>query len=82
MADVKHGCCDCANYQAPTSKEPCKSCRRWSNWEDKAKVKKTNNHEVFRVDNEESLKVTDEEIDFLLSTDVFARKEQTSCAAS
>ena len=37
MADVKHGCCDCTHYPKPTSKEPCKSCERWSKWEDKAK---------------------------------------------
>lgn len=31
--DVKHGCPDCLHYDKPTSKEPCKSCKRWSNWE-------------------------------------------------
>ena len=33
--DVKHGCCSCAYYKLPMSKEPCKSCERWSRWEDK-----------------------------------------------
>ena len=33
--DVKHGCCSCDYYERPASKEPCKSCERWSNWKDK-----------------------------------------------
>ena len=33
--DVKHGCCSCTYYKLPMSKEPCKSCERWSRWEDK-----------------------------------------------
>ncbi len=33
--DVKHGCCSCAHYKLQMSKEPCKSCKRWSNWVDK-----------------------------------------------
>ena len=32
--DVKHGCCSCTHYTLPLKKEPCKSCQRWSNWED------------------------------------------------
>ena len=32
--DVKHGCCDCTHYKLPLKQEPCKSCQRWSNWED------------------------------------------------
>ena len=33
--NVKHGCASCAYKDAPVTKEPCKSCERWSNWEDK-----------------------------------------------
>lgn len=36
--DVRHGCVDCGHYPLPCSKEPCKSCERWSNWVDKKEV--------------------------------------------
>ena len=33
--NVKHGCASCSYKDVPVTKEPCKSCERWSNWEDK-----------------------------------------------
>ena len=32
--DVRHGCPDCVSYKSDLKKEPCKSCERWSNWQD------------------------------------------------
>ena len=36
--EVKNGCCSCTHYKLPMSKEPCKGCKRWSNWEDAASI--------------------------------------------
>ena len=33
--DVKRGCCSCISYKLTMKQEPCKSCKDWSNWEDK-----------------------------------------------
>lgn len=39
--NVKHGCVDCVDYKTDVKKEPCKSCKRWSNWKENVKdVKK------------------------------------------
>ena len=37
--EVRHGCPDCAHWERPCSKEPCKSCDYYSNWEDKREAK-------------------------------------------
>ena len=38
--DVRHGCVDCLHRDAPVAKEPCKGCKRWSNWVDKRVAEK------------------------------------------
>lgn len=34
MRDVKKGCLSCIHKEVSTKKEPCKSCKDWSAWED------------------------------------------------
>ena len=33
--NVRHGCVDCAYYEYPVTKQPCKGCEKFSAWEDK-----------------------------------------------
>ena len=44
--DVKRGCCSCISYKLTMKQEPCKSCKDWSNWEDKGHEQTARNVEV------------------------------------